>query len=571
MAQNQSQQNKITQYLLITFLLIYPLLFVFQGLDFTDMGFVLTNQYQTLVNPTSVHYRFFTWLSNLIGGGILHLVDPYGILGSKFAAVLSYYVIMICVYILLKQYLPKRNILFGLALAVMFIIKDTGTWFNYNKLTALFFIIAVVLLFEGENKKQPVLVFLGAFVLGINIFVRLPNLLGILFIFSGIFFYWLDKKYNLISFVVVFLLGYLTGIIFCLLLLKFTRHYDLFFSSLHEYLSMKNTSGSSHSSGALVLVLLRDYSLSSVLGLGALAVTITFVHFLQPVSKTFRYLLYTLTIILGAIILSKGDLWKWIYFVPILLVLITYSLNLRSANTNLRLISLLALILMIIVPLGSNNGVYNSIYGMWLSIPIGTHFILTTDEFRIRRWNFNHTNLREVKVLIFGITILSSLVIGYRGTYRDSNNRLKMTSSVDNPRLAGVFTTKARAKVTEELLTHLSEYSKPGDYILAYDGMALVYYLTKTQPYLANPWPLLYSASYLREELEKAQENIQYLPIIVRPKGSTFTTSWPSQISAYRDKYATRRPIIGSFMKMHAYKRIWQNEFFEIFKSDDSE
>ena len=68
--------------IILALIILYPLIFIWQGLDFTDIGYSLTNYDQTFNEPESVSYGFVNWLTNIIGGlWLLLFGDSLGLLG----------------------------------------------------------------------------------------------------------------------------------------------------------------------------------------------------------------------------------------------------------------------------------------------------------------------------------------------------------------------------------------------------------------------------------------------------------------------------------------------------------
>jgi formate/nitrite transporter FocA (FNT family) len=53
---------------IIFIIILYPLLFIWQGLDFADAGYSMTVYQQVFNEPESISYNFVTWLTNIIGG-----------------------------------------------------------------------------------------------------------------------------------------------------------------------------------------------------------------------------------------------------------------------------------------------------------------------------------------------------------------------------------------------------------------------------------------------------------------------------------------------------------------------
>jgi hypothetical protein len=122
---------------LISLIFLYPLLFIWQGLDFTDCGYLATNFQQFFHDPASNPMSL--WLTNLIGGVWVHLFgDLLGYWGLKLAGVLIIYLTIYFAYLILKPYLEKTELLMGLLLSMIFIFR----WpiIHYNNLTVLFFV-----------------------------------------------------------------------------------------------------------------------------------------------------------------------------------------------------------------------------------------------------------------------------------------------------------------------------------------------------------------------------------------------------------------------------------------------
>ena len=96
---------------LVLFLLVVPVLLMFQGLDFTDAGFVVTGYQQFFDHPESVSYWFFMWVTNAIGGLFyLLLGETLGLVSMKLAAVVFFWASAAVVYAALKGIMPTRYI-----------------------------------------------------------------------------------------------------------------------------------------------------------------------------------------------------------------------------------------------------------------------------------------------------------------------------------------------------------------------------------------------------------------------------------------------------------------------------
>ena len=159
---NRKSQNIITvEKLILVLTIFYPLLFIWQGLDFTDTGFVLTNYQQIFINPDSIESTFRIWLSSILGGLWLYFFgDTLGLLGYRMAAVLLVYGTLYFSFLILRPHIRTKPLLFGLLLALIF-VNRSGFSFNYNSLTAFFYVLAVFFFGQGaERKSEPLIVYL---------------------------------------------------------------------------------------------------------------------------------------------------------------------------------------------------------------------------------------------------------------------------------------------------------------------------------------------------------------------------------------------------------------------------
>jgi len=162
--------------------------------------------------------------------------------------------------------------------------------------------------------------------------------------------------------------------------------------------------------------------------------------------------------------------------------------------------------------------------------------------------------------------LLQSLASAWRHTFRDSNNRSAMTHSIAHPLLVGTYTTAERAKVVAELLDAMSQFTKPGDEVLAYNTITTVHFLTQTHPWLGYPWPDLVTAKAVKALIRQKEQSGAKLPVIVRAKGSTWTHSWPSDAKppTWGHRLTNTPRVFAEFAQNHGYVVAWSNEFFEI-------
>ena len=65
---------------MISFIILYPLFFIWQGIDFTDRGYWLTNYNLIFNHPENIKQGFSCYLSVILGGAWLKIFNFLGIL-----------------------------------------------------------------------------------------------------------------------------------------------------------------------------------------------------------------------------------------------------------------------------------------------------------------------------------------------------------------------------------------------------------------------------------------------------------------------------------------------------------
>jgi hypothetical protein len=88
---------------LLALILLYPVPFMFQGLDWTDLGFLVSNYQQVFRHPASIAFSFTCWLTVVIGGAWMWITSPLGLLGAKLGYVVVSGLTMFITYVTLRR------------------------------------------------------------------------------------------------------------------------------------------------------------------------------------------------------------------------------------------------------------------------------------------------------------------------------------------------------------------------------------------------------------------------------------------------------------------------------------
>lgn len=564
------------------------MLFIWQGLDFADEGFCLTNYQQIFNDPESVSYGIGSWLTNIIGGlWILLFGDSLGVIGARFAGVLVVYLTIVFSYLLLKPYIGRKYLLIGLLFASLF-----TKWYYllfYNSLTSLFFVASAFFLINGLKNNKHWQIIVSGLLLGLNIFIRFPNILGFSLVLSIFFYGYINKNKIRVQIIqtISFIFGYTIAILVTVLIMKVLGHYDLFVNGMKWIFTVSKETTGHHNLKGLMTIYYMEYL--KVIGFTAIAIPLVIImpkvfmklknQYLYKGSIIFLITFASLLFMLA--LLRYYDIMRFliVLIVGILyVILLAYIIKIEKSSSDFRLVCFITLLILFITPMGSTVGLRNAIYGMWIPIPIASTYILrlkklgmqfeTATDSSMNQFKFR-LNQKEVdltkKIVIISL-IVFSLLSSFIYTYRDSSNRFQMRYSVDNPRLRGILMTKERAKAIQELLDEMGRYVKENDYLLAYQEISMVYFLTRTKPYLYNSQPFLYRTYEFKNALDRATKERIYLPVIVREKINIWDFNWPKGSIPFTrdDRKAENSGIMEEFIERNGYLLVWENDSFEI-------
>ena len=524
----------------------------------TDAGFSFS--YYNSFFIKGIPHGYPIWLTNLIGALWNKYFGWLGYLGFKIAFVLVIYINIFIVWLLLKEFDEKNILLFSLFLTEIFIIKNGGYWIDYNILTSLFYLISIFFMFKGYKREKLLYFALAGFIGGINIFIRFPNILDIFYVLAIAYIGYKYKK-SILKGSFSFIIGFLIGIGMIFILLSTMNELELYLLSIKQLFSSPEES---HSSSSLLKLLIIDYSALFVITTFFLLLLKYFTKYILKFNHTVQIAIIFFVALISLYILNVFSLWKWLYpgifYLSILIILFD-----KNVKVDFKVLSVFSFLFIILAPLGSNNGIFNARFGMWLIMPLAMIYFSNTNVLKIGSKIFLDVNALEwSKKLFVIVTLFFSIVTKYHYTYRDSKDRFEMVYPIHFKKLNYIYTTKKRAKLVEEFLLALEKYSK-NKKLFAYEKIAILYYLLDKVCYLSHPWAVNYMRpqQFKKEFLTFAKNN---MPIIAVSKYSVSTFNWPYDKKPLYDKYNSKLNIkvVKDFMKNNDYKLIWQNEYFEI-------
>lgn len=168
-----NKENVLT-IILVLFLVLWRIPFLNKGIDYTDTGFSMEN-YKNLFFSDGIKSigRFYTVV---LGGFIYKLLPSYHLLVYRILHWVLNLLTYFFAYKVFKKFLNKNIILIGL-IAISFSGKAGEALFSYYPLTACLLLLSIWLMTDGIAKQNKLKIFLSGLISGLNIFVRLPNVL----------------------------------------------------------------------------------------------------------------------------------------------------------------------------------------------------------------------------------------------------------------------------------------------------------------------------------------------------------------------------------------------------------
>lgn len=547
--------------------LFYTLLGI-QGFDMCDEGWVLSGFQQMFNDPESVQYLFLYYLSEYIGGLWYQLWNGCGIFGFRLLAMLVITVAAYLVYRMMSGFMPSWCIMAGMLWA--FLCADYGMMvFYHNYLTAMLAVGASYALFIALSKGRPLLMALSGFIVGVNVFARLPNLSLVLLALAIVPYYRNNRDGRMALRMLLYAVaGFVAGIASMLTIMVVSGHLGVFVQAVGDGFSAVGDEKSTHNMADMFMTYVRNYK--QVLTDMGLTVAFPAAIFLLR-ERAGRYAGWALYIAVGLVyaLLVKGSSSNTFVLYAVSTAVCVWVMACKGFAMEMKYLSLIILVNMYALPLGSDFGIGNmGEYCVYMSGPFAVgvlyrQYAALPHGGRLRR-------LLLLCGVVLALFVLKRGVGNIAGQcYFDQGWRWEKTCLIDSP-LATTYTTARNCRMLDPMLHELSRYVKKDDYLLCFQNIATVNYLTCTRPYLYNPWVWTYDPDNMKRKFDRAEAERKELPVIVRDKSMLSRwyepyDDWNNDMAqdSYVHKNAKIR-LINSFIGRHGYKVVWENDVFQI-------
>lgn len=577
-------------------LFLLPLLKINQGVDLTDTPYSLGN-YRFFAQTEGV-WVLSTFLSNVTGFLVTKLPMGGTMLGMKLYTGLFVSAMGLLGYRFFKTKMPSWMAFLGEVAAIGFCWCPTGILYNY--MTYFFFLLGAILLFRGLAGARPVCLVLAGICLGLNVAVRVPNILEVSMIVA-LWFYGAIKKKSfeeILKETGLCVAGFLAAQAVMFGVMSFLYGIGAYGEMISGLFGMAG-SASDYTLGEMLLSIWSAYFKGFKWMLYMILCILPGIPFFMIQKEKFpllRRIVYCVCIVFLFYVLGRWGMYNFRYyqkesglqwgviFLIISLAVGVWMLITRMVDDEWKLIGCIALVMILVTPLGSNNYVWPALNNLFFVAPVTFwmiyRFVCFGREYLDRT---EKVTLFPVKAMVSGVLIaflIQSIGLGMGYVFKDGEDgQLRNMKVLNNTVLQGMYTTALNAETIDELSIFMTEHETEyaGKELVLYgDICGLSYYLDRA-PAIFTSWPDLDTNSLerLQSDLDKVNglisEKGQRPLVIITPQIDAFYRQdeqamewWSTDKKAYTED--KKLSAIMAFMDGNNYIPVFANEAFVVYE-----
>lgn len=565
---------------------IYLVLFSFQGLDFLDEGFIVTFYQQIFKAPETVEYNFMFWFSGVVGGAFNKLFGGMGLWGFRLLGAITTTFTLYASYRLIKKYIDRGYVKAGILITLLMFSNNVKS-FHYNSLSSLFYVLTVILLFSGLRNRQYWRIFLAGGCIALDAFTRIPSIVNLGMIIGIAYFGYI----NSVSFktqikqALCFLIGFVVAFVLVIGFMKMIGQFEYFVTAMQHIREMgSGGEGSDYGIFKLLKGFIKNYGKAIIVSGFAISLFFALAWIINKTGRpvVFKYFFPLIVILLTILLISQNIFThnKLILLYTGTILITGAAIIWRSKDRDLQALTFLAGYTLLAYPLGSSDSLNTvGIYSLWLALPIAVNYLLSLRPGIVNisdKWQFNvgklfnPGNWTTFRSTILIACVISSLYYAYYYPLFDNHDRIYMRYQPNTDRLKYIYTVKEKADGISNFLNEMKKNVAPNDEILAYPSIAMVHYMTETNPYMHNPAPWLYEAEYFRMQLDTLFMQKKTLPVVVstpviKNELTAYHSGTQGTETAWDKRNMNRTLYFEAFLKKHGYAESWSNDLFVIY------
>lgn len=562
--------NCISKIIFPTILFIYPLIKVNQGVDVSDSTYSLGNYlfFERLEGTWVVS----TYLSNVVGWILTKL--PFGttLLGFNIYSGLIVSGLTIGLYFMLRKWMPDWIVFAGEFIAIGFLWIPTGILYNY--LTYVFFALGAVLLYKGLVEEKNRVLIIAGIMLGLNVWVRIPNLVEMALAVCVWYFCYIrkEKMQSIIQKTGFCVAGYAIGAGVPLVMILAQYGFGGIVQMI-QGLSQIQSGDDSYSIFSMIRMTLDAYIRTGkwvAFIVAGIALGLAMFYVKKDSFVGIKKVIYLAGIAVLLRFFWGRGMFSFRYYedyssmsewgmIGLYLALIAcgYLLAAKGVSESERLWGMISLVVIVITPLGSNNYTYQNLNNLFLVAPVTVYAFVKC--FR-RRYKAEQRILHfpwKAMVSVLAIMILvQSIGFHFNFVFRDGMDGTKRDTKMESPEsVAGMMTTQKNAEDLGGLLAYLkTEKEQRGDTeAIFYGDCSGLPYLSQIPSAIGNSWSDLDSnpVDWMEEELMRLTER----PVVVIRK-----------VEPSSDSFVVKKEMLQDYMSVNHYETAYENNEYTVYK-----
>ncbi len=563
-------------------LILFSMLHVSEGVTVTDTGY----NYGNFVAFDSLDdmWKFSTYLAGVVGALFTKLPFGQTMIGLNIYTGLIKTTISLLAYFFCIRVCNMRKEAVFLGEMIALGLCWCPTALTYNYLTYLLFGVGAMLLYLALIYEKKRFFVLAGIALGVNVFVRLPNLAEMALIavvwLCGILY---KKKFGKIVQETLFcVLGYVTGLgaVFAYIVCRYglTRYVD----GIKALFAMTDEAGS-YTVKAMIVDMIKIYIRYFKWFAGALVLVVAGMLLFKICEKKFVALkscVYAGIVLAGGYLYYKKGMFDFNYrgydsmfalgvmLLTFCLLLFAFWILFTKRKKKEKVLAAIVCVIILITPLGSNNHLFSPINNLFLTAPFLMNYIwhLLSDKkssIMLGKVSFSKLPYKITAVIFACVLLIQSILFGANFVFRDGlGGEARRFQVSNNPVLQGMYTTEENAKNLQELNDFLVKEQLTGREAVLFGNVPALAFYYELEPALSSTWPDLQSFSFSKFESEidglKAEGKT---PVVL-------VSSKPSDVGENEDATESLKKkwqCLGDFMESNMYQKVFANDAFTIY------
>ena len=568
----------IPDYCFLAVLALFPFLHVNSGLDAADVGYNLLNF--TVFPNMNRTWAISTLVANVIGHVMSFLPGGKTMLGLTVYCTILGSAFIVLFYLYLRKFYPSVIVFLGLLTAEGF------SWcpriILYHYLSYFFFCLGAILLLEAIRKEKKALYVIAGCVLAFNVFVRFPNIVESLLIVV-LFLAGILKKKHIWKEFLLCILGYMAMLLAGIGIISIFFGKNAFFDMIRSLFSMTGEA-TSYTPKSMLATIFGDYfmylkfflpyaAVALLCGvvlafLKKKAVRIAAFACLAVIFAGISVLLYRRYGAFGFNYIDYRCFFMWGTFL-LMMSLLTAAFNLfrKSVSIQNKLLGMTVIALIMITPIGSNNGLYSAFNNLFLisAYLLGELFFLGKEAWECLSGKDTAAgkniagglslSLSVAGALIFLAALIQSTLFQISFLFHDTSFVSGKFSTVSgNPVIAGVRTDAENAKNLQALNDYLNENGLKHKKAVCYDMIPGFYYFFEEECALSHSWAALdsFPTEELQTDIERLERDGECPVFILESKFEGLLSQDEGEIEKKKEK------ILARFLQGKGYSVVFR-------------